>query len=135
MLRGIGTLVLSVPPYLRYIAVSGAALVADMSVFLLLIAAGTAPAIGSGLSYLVGMGAHWLLSSRLVFAAYLADTGAGRSKQQGLFFASALAGLVVTMAIVGFAGQYGLDPRLAKIIAVAVSFNATYVIRRKFVFV
>lgn len=134
MLRTLGMLAQSVPPYLRYIAVSAAALAVDMAVFLLLIALDMTPAIASGLSYLTGMVAHWFLSSRLVFKAYLADPGAGRSKQQGLFFASALAGLTITMAIVGAGDFMGIDPRLAKLLAVAVSFNATYLIRRTIVF-
>jgi putative flippase GtrA len=134
MIRTLGTLALSVPPYLRYIAVSGAALAVDMAVFLMLIGFGTLPAIASGLSYLVGMVAHWFLSSRLVFGAYLAQPGAGRGKQQGLFFASAIAGLSITMGIVGMGDWFGIDPRMAKLVAVAVSFNATYLMRRKIVF-
>ncbi len=134
MLSRFGALASSVPPYARYIAVSGAALAIDMGVFLMLIEVGMTPAIASGLSYLVGMIAHWFLSSRLVFGAYLAQAGAGRGKQQGLFFASAIAGLSITMAIVGLGDGFGLDPRLAKLLAVAVSFNATYLMRRKIVF-
>lgn len=123
-----------VPPYLRYIAVSAAALGVDMGTFLLLIAGGTLPALGSGISYLIGMVAHWLLSSRLVFGAYLAESGAARGKQQGLFFFTAIVGLLITMGIVGLGDWLGLDPRLAKLIAVGVSFNATYLLRRKIVF-
>ena len=123
-----------IPPYLRYIAVSALALGIDMGLFFMLIAADTPSVAASGLSYLTGMVAHWLLSSRLVFGAYLAQPGAGRSKQQGLFFASALAGLSITMGIVGLGDWFGLDPRLAKLVAVAVSFNATYLMRRKIVF-
>jgi len=134
MLRTLGTLALSVPPYLRYIGVSAVALAVDIAVFLILIAVGMSPAIASGLSYLVGMVAHWFLSSRFVFGAYLAQPGVGRGKQQGLFFASALAGLTLTIAIVGLGDWFGVDPRLAKLLAVAVSFNATYLMRRKIVF-
>jgi putative flippase GtrA len=134
MLRTIGMLANGVPPYLRYIAVSAVALGIDMGAFLMLIAAGTMPALGSGISYLTGMVAHWLLSSRLVFGSYLAEAGSARGKQQGLFLVSALAGLLITMCIVGLGDWMGLDPRLAKLAAVAVSFNATYLMRRKIVF-
>lgn len=123
-----------VPPYLRYITVSAIALGIDMGCFLLLIAGDAIPALASGISYLIGMAAHWFLSSRFVFGAYLAAAGAGRGKQQGLFFASALAGLSITMGIVGVGDWFGLDPRLAKLVAVAISFNATYLMRRKIVF-
>ena len=134
MFRTLGALADQVPPYLRYVAVSAVALGIDMGLFLLLIAGGTVAAWASGASYLTGMVAHWLLSSRLVFAAYLAQPGSARGTQQGLFFASALAGLVLTMAIVGIGDASGFDPRLAKLTAVAVSFNATYLMRRKIVF-
>ena len=134
MIRTIGTLVRHVPPYLRYGAVSVVALGIDMWVLLLLVTAGLLPALASGFSYLIGMIVHWLLSSRFVFGDDLAAAGAGRSRQQGLFFASALAGLVLTMAIVGLGDWLGIDTRLAKLAAVAVSFNATYLMRRKIVF-
>ena len=123
-----------VPPYLRYLGVSAMALGVDLGLFLALIAGGILPAPASGISYLTGMVAHWFLSSRLVFGAYLAQPGAGRGKQQGLFFASALAGLALTMLIVGVGDWLGLDPRIAKLLAVALSFNATYLMRRKIVF-
>ncbi len=134
MIAGFGMLVGRVPPYLRYIAVSAAALAVDMAAFLLLIGVDALPALASGLSYLIGMVAHWFLSSRLVFGSFLAQSGAPRGRQQGLFFASALAGLSITMAIVGTGDWIGIDPRIAKIVAVAISFNATYLIRRKIVF-
>jgi putative flippase GtrA len=128
------TLIGRVPPYVRYIAVSGLALGFDIGCFLLLIATDILPALASGISYLIGMVAHWFLSSRLVFGAGLAEPGAARGKQQGLFFASALAGLLITIGIVGLGDWLGLDPRLSKLAAVAVSFNANYVLRRKIVF-
>ena len=135
MIRTIGALVGQVPPYLRYGIVSAVALGVDMWTLLLLVTAGTLPALASGFSYLVGMVVHWLLSSRLVFGDGLAANRAGRSRQQGLFFASALAGLALTMAIVGLGDWFGIDTRIAKLVAVAVSFNATYLMRRKIVFV
>jgi putative flippase GtrA len=134
MIGAFGMLANRVPPYLRYVAVSAAALGIDLGLFLLLIAGGTVATWASGASYLTGMIVHWLLSSRLVFGAYLAAPGSARGRQQGLFFASALAGLALTMAIVGLGDALGLDPRIAKLVAVAVSFNATYLMRRRIVF-
>ena len=40
----------------------------------------------------------------------------------------------LTTGIVGLGSRYGLDPRIAKGIAIMVSFQATYVIRKKVVF-
>jgi putative flippase GtrA len=47
---------------------------------------------------------------------------------------SAFVGLGITTGVVGIAVRYGLDPRLAKAAAIVVSFQATYVLRRKVVF-
>jgi putative flippase GtrA len=43
-------------------------------------------------------------------------------------------GLGITTGIVGVGSRYGLDPRVAKGIAIIVSFQATYIVRRKVVF-
>jgi len=126
---------IAVPPYLRYAAVSAVALGIDVAAFLILMAGGTTAALASGVGYSIGIVVHWLLSSRLVFADRLAQRGANRKRQQGLFLASALAGLSLTMAIVGLGDLAGLDPRLAKLGAIAVSFNAVYLLRRTVVFV
>ncbi len=133
--RSFGTLLNLFPVYLRYVAVSAAALLVDLGMFLLIIAGGIVPAwAASGISYLAGMVAHWLLSSRFVFGVYLARPGIERGKQQGMFLASALAGLAVTVAIVGLGDAMGFDPRLAKLVAVGVSFQAVYYMRRRIVF-
>ena len=120
--------------YLRYIVASAGALGVDMAVFLAAMALGVAPALAASLGYSAGIGAHWLLSSRAVFSGRLAAPGTARRQQQALFFGSAIAGLAVTTAIVGIGDALRLDPRLAKLAAIAVSFQLTYVLRRRFVF-
>jgi putative flippase GtrA len=84
--------------------------------------------------YAAGIGAHWLLSSRAVFTGALAEKGKARRQQQALFLASALVGLALTTGIVGAGSLLGADPRLAKLAAIAISFQATYILRRKVVF-
>jgi putative flippase GtrA len=64
----------------------------------------------------------------------MASQGAVRVRQKGLFVGTALLGLAITTAIVGWGAQLGLDPRIAKLIAVAVSFQATYMARRVIIF-
>ncbi len=123
-----------VPRYVRYVAVSAAALGVDMALFLTLIAGGMIATLASGLGYCTGIFVHWFLSSRFVFSAHLAEDGAARTKQKGLFVASALLGLGLTMLIVGASAAAGFDPRVAKIIAIAVSFNVTYLLRKIVVF-
>jgi putative flippase GtrA len=124
----------NVPRYFRYVAVSAAALGVDMALFLTLIAGGVLATLASGLGYCLGIFVHWFLSSRFVFGAQLADNGAARTKQKGLFVGSALLGLGLTMLIVGVSAAAGFDPRAAKIVAIAVSFNVTYLLRKVVVF-
>jgi len=120
--------------YLRYLAASVVALGVDVSLFLVLQASGMPVALLSALSYSAGILVHWLISSRLVFAGDLRAIGIDRARQQALFLLSAFAGLLITVAIVSLAVQFGLDARLAKLVAVAASFQATYLLRAKIVF-
>lgn len=119
--------------YSRYLAVSIAALTIDLGLFLLLQQLGLPVFAVSALSYSAGIVAHWLLSSRMVFAAELRPRGAARTGQQALFVLSALVGLGITVAIVSFASMV-IDARLAKLVAVIVSFQVTYLLRRSLVF-
>lgn len=119
--------------YSRYLAASIVALALDLGLFMLLRAAGLPIVAVSALSYAAGIAAHWLLSSRLVFAAELHAAGAPRRRQQLLFILSALVGLSITVAIVGTASLL-IDPRLAKLIAVGVSFQVTWWLRSCVVF-
>ena len=120
--------------YLRYLAASVVALGVDFSMFLALQASGMSIALLSALSYSAGVLMHWLISSRLVFAGELRDVGIERARQQALFLLSDFAGLLITVAIVSLAVQFGLDARLAKLVAIAASFQATYLLRSKIVF-
>lgn len=118
----------------RYLLASVAALAADMGSFLALLRLGLAPAPASALGYGLGILAHWLLSSRAVFGDHVAARGPERTRQKALFVGSALVGLALTTAIVGMGAALGLDPRLAKLAAVAVSFAATWLLRQRVVF-
>lgn len=120
--------------YLRYIVASAGALGIDMALFLGAMALGMEPFAAAALGYCAGIGAHWLLSSRAVFVGRLADRGSARRHQQALFLGSALVGLALTTAIVGIGDALAIDPRLAKLAAIAGSFQATYLLRRRFVF-
>ena len=122
------------PLYMRYVAVSAGALAVDFLCFMALIEGGMPAAPAAAVGYSLGVLAHWLLSSRAVFAETVAAPGAGRYRQQAMFAGSALAGLGVTVAIVSAGAALGLDPRLAKLAAVAVSFQLTFVLRRRVVF-
>lgn len=118
----------------RYALASVGALAVDMGTFLALLTLAVWPAGASAASYCLGIVAHWVLSSRAVFSDAVATRGAGRTRQKVLFVASAMVGLVITIAIVEAGDLAGFDPRLAKLGAIVVSFAATWVLRSRVVF-
>lgn len=121
--------------WLNYLLASVLALGSDAVLFLLLLDSGLAPMPASAVGYCTGILVHWLVSSRLVFADGAAARGTGeRHRQKMLFVGSALVGLAVTTAIVGTGSAFGVDPRLAKLAAIVVSFQTTYLLRRHIVF-
>ncbi len=120
--------------YVRYVVASGGALGVDMTLFMAALVLAMAPAAAAALGYCAGILAHWLMSSRAVFVGQLAEKGTARRQQQLLFLGSALVGLALTVAIVGLGHRLAIDPRLAKLVAIAISFQVTYLLRRKLVF-
>lgn len=118
----------------RYLGASVIALSVDLGCYLALLHLGLMPALASALAYALGIVAHWLLSSRAVFAAQLADNRRGRLRQQALFIASALLGLAVTSLVVGALTMLGMDARLAKLAAIGASFILTWLLRDRLVF-
>lgn len=118
----------------RYLLVSAGALAVDMGCFLALLAAGVWPALASVVSYSAGIVAHWLLSSRAVFVDSVAARGTARTRQKALFVSSAFIGLALTAGIVWAGDIAGIDPRAAKIVAIAVSFATTWLLRSRIVF-
>lgn len=121
--------------FIRYAVVSVGALAVDMGIFLALLQGGVVSAVAAAIGYGVGIAAHWTLSSRKVFQARVSDRGTReRTQQKAMFTVSALLGLVITMSIVGAGDALGLDPRIAKVIAIGVSFMLTYLLRNVVVF-
>jgi len=120
--------------WIRYGLASVVALGTDVGLFMLFLRLGFGPVAASALGYASGILVHWLISSRLVFAQGAAPRGIARTRQKGLFVGSALAGLAVTTAIVALGSRLGLMPLVAKGIAIAVSFQLTYMLRKAVVF-
>lgn len=118
----------------RYLLASVGALAVDVGCFLALLSVGMWPASASAVGYALGIVAHWLMSSRAVFADTVAERGLARTRQKALFVVSALVGLALTSGIVWAGDAAGFDPRAAKLVAVAVSFTATWLLRSRIVF-
>lgn len=118
----------------RYLLASGFATVADLGSFLILFAIGVAAVPASVAGYTLGIAAHWLISSRAVFADGLSPHGAGRRRQKVLFVLSAFLGLGLTTAIVAAGEMAGVDVRLAKIVAMGASFASTWLLRSRMIF-
>ena len=93
------------------------------------------PAVGAAVAgYVLGMVAHWFVSSRFVFADRLAGPGLARGGQQVLFAVSAVVGLLLTAGSVAAVEGGGGDPRLGKLLAMVVSFACVFLIRLIWVF-
>ena len=121
--------------FIRYLVVSIGALAVDLGAFLVLLQTGLNSVVASATGYCLGIFAHWMLSSRKVFHDRVSDRGtAARIQQKAMFVVSALLGLVLTMGIVGVGDTLGRDPRLAKIVAIGVSFIVTYLLRDVVIF-
>ncbi len=120
--------------FLRYVLASIGALAVDVLGFMALLALGVPAVLAATTGYAAGILAHWLLSSRKVFTGMVAPVGRARTRQKGLFVLSALVGLGLTAAIVGLGEAIGIDPRLSKLVAIAMSFFVTWGIRSRIVF-
>ena len=121
--------------FIRYGVVSAAALAVDLGIFLALLQSGTMSALAVAIGYAAGIFAHWMLSSRKVFQDRVSQRGTReRTQQKAMFVVSALIGLVLTMAVVGVGEQLGIDPRIAKVFAIILSFTLTYLLRNVVVF-
>ena len=120
--------------FVRYGIGSVVALSSDMGLFMALMRMGLHSVPASALGYTLGILVHWLISSRLVFADNAAPAGPARTRQKALFVASAFAGLAITTAIMTLGAAVQLLPVVAKLIAIVVSFQATYMMRKAFVF-
>lgn len=118
----------------RYLIASALALGVDLGAFLALLHFNLAATPAATLGYSLGIGAHWLLSSRAVFTQRVARRGPERTRQKALFVLSALLGLSLTTLVVGFGTRQGVDPRLAKLAAIALSFTVTWLLRKNVIF-
>lgn len=119
---------------LRYVFASAVSLALDLGSFMILLTVGAAATPAAAAGYTVGILAHWLISSRKVFADTVAERGRARTWQKAMFVGSALLGLGVTTLVVGAATLAGADARLGKLAAVVASFGVTWMLRSRIIF-
>lgn len=119
---------------LRYVGASVASLAVDMGSFTALLALGAAAAPASAAGYALGIVSHWVISSRKVFADSVAQRGPARTRQKAMFVVSALLGLALTTLVVGGGTMLGLEPHIAKLAAIVLSFALTWLLRSKIIF-
>ena len=120
---------------LRYLGASAAALITDNSIYLLLLGAwpSLSPVEASVPAYLVGIAVHYAISRRFVFPAGWLHRR--RLQELLLFFSTGVVGTAVTASIVWLVSlQPGVGVHWPKIVAIAVSFLVTYVLRKVLVF-
>jgi putative flippase GtrA len=118
----------------RYVLISGLAFALDLTVFLQLMPLGVSPVMASVAGYLCGTQLHWLLSTRLVFAAGVRQNPAARRRQQVLFFASAAVGVTCNAGIVAASEALMVPLLIGKLAAIGASFVLVLVVRATIIF-
>ena len=119
-----------------YVAVSGAALSIDFSIYWALLRVAHYAFVAAVGGYVCGVIAHYLMSSRVVFRDRFGKRGVVEEAPAiAKFFAAGFSGLLVTAAVVGLlADVMGLHPLLAKVCAAGCSFTVVFLSLRFFVF-
>jgi len=119
----------------RYFLASVVALAVDYSLYLLLLrlVGGLSPALAAAPAYVAGAVVHYFMSRRFVFPAGWLHRH--QLREFALFLLSGLFGAVLTSGVVWLVSQVpGAGIHLPKIAAIAVSFAATYAVRKYLVF-
>ena len=119
-----------------YVAVSGCALCIDFSIYWAFLNVAHFAFVAAACGYVCGVIAHYILSSRIVFAKRFNERGlVAEAPTVAKFFAAGATGLVVTAVVVGvLADMMGVHPLMAKVVASGCSFVVVFLSLRFFVF-
>lgn len=121
------------PELSYYTIVSVIALIVDLIVFRAAITMGIRASEAGLIGYTAGMGLHYVLSKRYVFAA--ADASKGDARRFAEFVLTGCCGLAITWVTIYFATEFARAPALlAKVLAVGFSFVVVFLLRRGIVF-
>jgi putative flippase GtrA len=118
-----------------YLAVSAAALVADVTIYRFALMVLPVAAAAAAVGFVFGVVAHYAVSSRVLFTDILkARGGAAEAPVLGQFFLAGFTGLIVTTSVVWVVADLGgYHPMVAKACAVAVSFASVFAVLRALV--
>ena len=119
-----------------YVAVSGAALCVDISIYWALLKVAHYAFVAAAGGYVFGVLAHYMMSSRFVFRHRFHKRGVvEEAPTVAKFFAAGASGLAVTAIVVGLmADVMGFHPMFAKIVAAGCSFIVVFLSLKIFVF-
>lgn len=119
-----------------YVAVSGAALCVDFSIYWALLAVLPYAFVAAMFGYVCGVLAHYAISSRVVFRDRFHKRGVVEEAPTVVkFFAAGFTGLLVTALVVGLlADVMGVHKLIAKLCAAGCSFTVVFLSLRYFVF-
>lgn len=119
-----------------YVAVSGAALCVDVSIYWALLSIAQYAFMAAVGGYICGVLSHYMMSSRVVFSDRFNKRGiAEEAPTLAKFFAAGFSGMFVTAVVVGLlADVFGVHPLLAKLCAAGCSFTVVFLSLRFFVF-
>ena len=119
--------------FVRYTGVSGASLALDITLFRMLLKAGSSPALAGAESCIAGLLLHYALSVTLVFDAK--KTGKSQTRLIGEYALTGLMGFVLSAGsiflVVNIAGG---SPGLGKLLGVGVTFVSVYLVRAGILF-
>ncbi|MBK7792410.1 MAG: GtrA family protein [Betaproteobacteria bacterium] len=117
---------------LAYGVASALSLGVDLGVLFALVRVGLPAAPASAIGYAAGLVIHYLLAIRLVFVHRRFRSTVGF--ELGLYAATGVAGLLMTVAIVAAGQRLGFSLAFAKGVAVLASFVVVYLVRRALMF-
>ena len=115
--------------FILYAAVSALALAVDLAILYIATARFAMPSyLAAALAYAIGLAAHYVLSVRYVFA--YRRMASQRRTEAVIYALTGLAGIVLSAAIVYAGSSFGQSLAVSKLVAIAVSFIAVFIIRK-----
>ncbi len=115
--------------FILYAVVSALALAVDLAILYSATARFAMPSyLAAALAYAIGLAAHYVLSVRYVFA--YRRMASQRRTEAVIYALTGLAGILLSAGIVYAGSSFGQSLAVSKLVAIAVSFIAVFMIRK-----